>query len=163
MIAMTTPIKIDATEALRLIDKAVDERGKDWTYPATGECRYFYDPEDYQRHEYDDDEEMPMGYKKMVAYFGDDGIKPACLVGYAIHDLDERLDPLFIDRNSDAIDDILYPNGENGEATIGAEDARYTFTAAARKVFSAAQEAQDSGLTWGTARDRAYDAAASAR
>ena len=142
---MTTEHVVDAPEVLALMEKAVAERGEDWVYPAQGDCRYQYDPYDYDDETWAGPEE-----KAMVAYFGD--VKaPACLVGKVLFDLN----PEFLEQ--------IVRNGDNGESVealhlesgwvIG--DETFLFTADAIHALQVGQSAQDTGVPWGESVDRA--------
>lgn len=155
---MTNTVRIDARRALEVIDKAVEERGEDWVYPDTSRCRYFYDPEDYQFMEDEDDDDPGLeDARAMVAFFGDE-VKPACLVGCAVHLIDENLDTLLIHSNASAVDSVLNVDDSDTFTTV-IGDTEYVFEAGAVTVLMAGQSAQDCGMTWGESRMRAYAAA----
>lgn len=158
---MTNIIVIDGSKALELIDAAVEERGENWVYPDTGQCRYFYDPRDYPLDDYDEDNEpITKEEQAMVDFFGTDAVKPACLVGCAVHALDERLDSYLMANNDQSVDGFMSPLDDNGNFQIAVEGGvEFVFTHEAHVIFQAGQSAQDSGLIWGEARLRARAAA----
>lgn len=142
---------VHAAEVLALMEKAVEERGAGWVYPAQGDCKYVYDPDDY---DLDYEEEMGSEARAMVAYFGDSKA-PACLVGKVLFDLNPR----FLDE--------IERTGNNGEALAELhlehgwiiDGEPYEFTGRAIAALSAGQGVQDSGLPWGDALAKARERA----
>jgi hypothetical protein len=145
-----TTIKIGKKKALEMIHGAVVERGEDWVYPDTGQCRYVYHPEDFDRWE---DNELTAEEQQMVAYFGTEGKKPACLVGLALITMNEAFLPWLDLHNEDSVDGIM--GSDEGGFSVTIEGVNYHFTANARRILQAAQSSQDVGRTWGEAEERA--------
>ena len=144
---MTTK-RIDWSDALTLIEKAVEERGTEWVYPDTGECRYMYDPYNYEA-EFDDSLENPT---KLVEAFGE--VKqPACLVGLALFSFDPRFEGPLWANNDNSVDGWM---GIDADYTVRLDDDdEVVVTQEAIKVLQAAQSAQDTGSSWGIALERA--------
>lgn len=138
-------IQIDVNKALGMIHGAVVERGEGWQYPDTGQCRYVYHPEDFDRYE---ENELSAEEAAMVAYFGDE-TKPACLVGLALITLDEGFMPWLNDHNEDSVEGIMGSRETGFDVEVAG--TVYHFTDEARSVLQAAQSAQDRGLSWGEA------------
>jgi hypothetical protein len=141
---------IRAKDVLPLLDKAVEERGAEWVYPDSGDCKYAFIPEDYDL-EYARDS----GYDsvvKMVEFFGDT-FGPACLVGYVFNELDPGFLSALCERhdNGETVEHLNLVDG----FTVG--DTTYAFTQKAVAVLSAGQAVQDVGGTWGTANERAHE------
>lgn len=148
---MTTK-KIHAKDVLPLLAKAVEERGADWVYPDTGDCRYAYDPDEYEL-DYAIENEY-QGVVNMVTYFGDT-FGPACMVGYVFN----ALDPEFLTSIT-----AKYENGQSVEGLClqrgwRVSETDYVFTPKAVSVLVAAQSTQDMGGCWGDALKNAENAA----
>lgn len=146
---MTTK-KIHAKDVLPLLAKAVEDRGADWVYPDTDNCKYAYVPEEYK---YLDKDDYP-GEAAMVEHFGDT-FGPACMVGYVFN----ALDPEFLTsitskyENGQSVDGLCLQRGWR----VG--DTDYVFTSKAISVLVAAQSTQDVGGCWGDALKNAENAA----
>jgi hypothetical protein len=147
-------ITIDTNKALEMIHGAVVERGEGWQYPDTGQCRYVYHPEDFDRWEEGD---LTAEEQAMVAYFGDEK-KPACLVGLALITMNEAFLPWLDVHNEDSVDGIMGTSEAGFDVDI--EGTTYHFTDDARHLLQVAQSAQDRGLTWGEAERLALKKAA---
>jgi hypothetical protein len=149
-----TRVLIDVPKALELIEAAVKERGEDWVYPDTGQCRYIYNPEDYDQHFGDEEYELSQDELAMVAYFGEEQA-PACLVGLVMHTLDERFDQVMLIQNDNSVDGWM----GDGPYVQTFESVEYEFSHDTIRLLAAAQSAQDSGNPWGEALSRAHSAA----
>lgn len=149
-----TRVRVEVPQVLKLIEAAVKERGEGWVYPDTGQCRYLYDPEEYLNDDgYDDG--LTTEEAAMVAYFGEDEVKPACLVGLVLHTLDPRFDGPMMVQNENSIEGWM--TDETHEEEFGS--LTYEFPRESIVVLQAAQSAQDSGKPWGEAFQRAVGAA----
>lgn len=147
---MTTIKKIHAKDVLPLLHKAVEDRGADWRYPDTNDCRYAYTPEEYIPL---DEDEHP-GVVAMADYFGATR-GPACMVGYVFNALDPEFLTSVVDQrqNGQAVNALGLQTGwAVGEIT-------YVFTDKAIAVLVAAQSTQDVGCCWGDAERNALAAA----
>jgi hypothetical protein len=142
-----TTIRINTEKALEMIHGAVVERGEGWQYPDTGQCRYVYHPEDFDRWA-DDEDGLTAEEEAMVAYFGDEK-KPACLIGLALTTLNEEFLPWLDQNNENSVDGIMGTREAGFSVVIAG--TTYEFTDNARSVLQVAQSAQDRGLTWGEA------------
>jgi hypothetical protein len=140
-------VRIDSNDALDLIHAAVMERGEAWVYPDTGQCRYVYHPEDFERWA-DDENGLTAEEEAMVAYFGHE-TKPACLVGLALTLLDEGFLPWLDENNENSVDGIM--GSREGGYTVTIGGTSYHFTADGIRTFQTAQSAQDVGKAWGEA------------
>jgi hypothetical protein len=122
-VTVSEPIRIDKPKALELLRAAVATRGRDYVYQRSpkGACRYA----------------------------NADG--PSCLVGEALAQAGADVVGLFYGKslNTKGITALshnaaYYPSGAKFDAAVSID-------AEAAAVFSEAQEAQDSGETWGAA------------
>jgi hypothetical protein len=132
---------ITGKQMLQAMEKAVAERGDGWTYPDTGNCVYFYEPEYY---DHTPDEEGMIS--PMVVEFGNEA-QPACLVGLALS---------YIDR-SILVD--ISESGNNGEgiSVLATEQSRVSMDRMAVTISAIAQSAQDGGAPWGDALIKAKE------
>ena len=143
-------LTIEPDDVVTLIHEAVQARGEDWVYPDTSQCRYVYFREDYAPEGYD----VTKDGQKMLEYFGDDDGQPACLVGYVLN----ALNPKFIDvivndgKNEDSVEGWMQESETPFSVQIG--ETEYVFPPAVTYLLQAAQSAQDSGQTWGSAETR---------
>jgi hypothetical protein len=144
---VTTKI-IDWTDALTLIEQAVETRGAEWVYPDTGECRYMYGPEDYE----DSDGYLHEPSPQLVQAFGEEK-QPACLVGFIFYTLDPRIEQEMWDNNDNSITGWM---GDVSDYTIRlGMDEDIIVTHKAILTLQSAQSAQDTGSTWGRALEQA--------
>lgn len=138
-------MKIKKKKAIALMEKAIEQRGRDWLFPTDASpmgCFYLVTPRvwaDVENNmpEDSDTEEELHGLKE-----GD----PACLVGVA-------LSLLHNDTINRAMEDRVYDNITALSETLRLSGI--TFTNKALRVLDVAQAAQDTGSTWGEALDEA--------
>jgi hypothetical protein len=117
------------------IDKAVAERGEDWTYPGMG--RDDWDERDEEKDEW-------LLISEGCRYFGTDGKTPRCIIGYVLTEHGLDLDTLRGLTGGQVegvgIDGVLRM------APILTDDR------ALKDALQRAQSAQDIGKTWSEAR-----------
>lgn len=123
---------IDVPEVIAALEEAIAERGKDYTYPGSGEvtCRYWWTMHDIA----------------MERIGRDQYRKPACLAGVALDKL--------------GLFDLVTSDALNERAVGGVLTLRDHLTAHAIHVLGRAQDTQDAGKTWGLALAHAQSLAA---
>lgn len=119
--------KIKRTEALALLNRAVEEKGKDF--------------------EYRDQE----GGLRACSYFH--GQEPGCIVGHALSYIGVKRDDLYLPGTDDFNTGTAFDNPDLHSALRA--NAKVKFTRKARLVLLTAQCAQDHGDAWGKAVDAA--------
>jgi len=122
-------IELSFDEAKRLIEEAIAEKGENYVYPEWG---------------------------GVCRYFESDGT-PSCIVGHALAKLSVTLDMLAAERP----DDELSPDGLNSYACVPILAARGVIDIDDKTctLLYAAQNAQDTGLTWREAYEAGLEAA----
>lgn len=138
-------MKIKKKKAIALMQKAIDQRGRDWLFPTDASpmgCFYLVTPRVWADVENNIPEDSDMEAELHGLNEGD----PACLVGVA-------LSLLHNDTINRAMEDHVYDN--IGALSCVLTASGITFTPKALHVLETAQSAQDTGSTWGEALDEA--------
>lgn len=126
----TEPELITTERVLDLLDEAVRERGADFTYPGRGpDCVYFVDD-------------------NVLEDFTEEGIdvevgSPACIVGFVLSKLGVKAEDLGAMNTNTGAGSLLGNHFRD----------RFEFEQGAVEALEGAQVEQDTGATWGQARD----------
>lgn len=139
-------MKITMKKALALMEQAVEERGREWTFPINAVpmgCFYVVTDEVWE----DASERCEETAREPESALNGMGKgSPACLVGLALSYLhDVTVDRVMRENNYDNI----------GALSSWLESSGVELTDKARAVFESAQDAQDGGDSWGHALEAA--------
>jgi hypothetical protein len=139
---MTEVIEIGKEQAIALLERAVQEKGADYTYTAI----------------------RVASYGEKCLYATPDKAAPSCIVGHALAYVGVPVEKLFeLDHLGDigAIYELnttpIHEDYDEDTPTALVEIAGVHLTNEAEELFTEAQGNQDSGKTWGESLQRAKD------